>query len=513
MRLLAVHPGCLMYSKIYLRLEPLGLELVAAAARRAGHEVELIDLQVETEADYFRLLDRWQPDAVAFSLNYLANVPEVLDLAKATRERRPGCFIFAGGHSGSFTATELIIHSEGALDCVLRGEGEASIVRLLEAAGRDRSALEQVPGAVTLDGEGPPPIFVQHLDDLLPARDLLRHRRKYYIGQLDPCASIEFSRGCPWDCTFCSAWTFYGRSYRTKTPERAVEEIEQIPEPGLFILDDVAFIQAEHGMAIGEAIARKGIRKQYWLETRADVLLRNKEVFQLWSRIGLKIMFLGIEAIDEEGLKRFRKRVTLSQNFEALEFARSLGVTVAINLIAAPSWDRDRFRVIREWCQEIPEIVNISINTPYPGTESWRTEARRINTRDYRLFDIQHAVLPTYLSLSEFYEELVETQRVLSIKHLGFSALREAAGLAVGRLLRGQTNFVRMLWKFNSVYDPKLQIADHHQPVRYEISPPPEWEEKIARGALYVHGAGGRKGRQIDNETEAFVEAARMGAE
>ena len=105
------------------------------------------------------------------------------------------------------------------------------------------------PGAVTLDGEGPPPIFVQHLDDLLPARDLLRHRRRYYIGQLDPCASIEFSRGCPWDCTFCSAWTFYGRSYRTKTPERAVEEIEQIREPGLFILDDVAFIQAEHGLA------------------------------------------------------------------------------------------------------------------------------------------------------------------------------------------------------------------------------------------------------------------------
>jgi hopanoid C-3 methylase len=224
-------------------------------------------------------------------------------------------------------------------------------------------------------------------------------------------------------------------------------------------------------------------------------------------------MFLGIEAIDEAGLKQFRKRVTLSQNFEALEFARSLGVTVAINLIADPSWDRERFRVIREFCREIPEIVNISINTPYPGTESWLTEARRITTRDYRLFDIQHAVLPTRLSLAEFYEELVDTQRILSMKHLGFAALREAAGLAVGRLLRGQTNFVRMLWKFNSVYDPKLQIADHQQPVRYEISPPPAWEERIARGALYVHAAGGRKGRHIDNSTEAFVEATRMGAD
>ena len=153
MRLLGVHPGCLMYSKIYLRLEPLGLELVAAAARQAGHEVRLIDLQVETQKDYLRLLDRWRPDAVAFSLNYLANVPEVLDLARAIRERLPACFIFAGGHSASFTAEELLRHSGGALDCLLRGEGEASIGLLLDAAGHDPRMLERVPGAVTLAGE------------------------------------------------------------------------------------------------------------------------------------------------------------------------------------------------------------------------------------------------------------------------------------------------------------------------------------------------------------------------
>src|SRR6201997_315952 len=498
MKLLAVLPSCLMYSKIYLRLEPLGLELVAAACREAGHDVRIIDLQAETERDYFRMIDQWQPDAVAYSCNYLAIVPEILDLAKATRAKLPKSLMVVGGHSASFTAQELLEHGAGTLDCVLKGEGEPGMVALLEAAQSDRASLHKVPGVVTLEGEGPRPEFVHSLDNLLPARDLLRHRRRYFIGVLDPCASIEFSRGCPWDCVFCSAWTFYGRSYRTKSPECVIEELATIREPGVFLLDDVAFIQADHGMRIGEMIARKGIRKKYYLETRGDILLRNKEVFQFWRDIGLEYMFLGIEAIDEQGLKQFRKRVSLSQNFEALEFARSLGVTVAINLIADPSWDRDRFRVIREWCMEIPEIVNISVNTPYPGTESWRTEARRINTRDYRLFDIQHAVLPTNLSLPEFYEELVETQRVLSIKHLGFSALREAAGLAVGRLLRGQTNFVRMLWKFNSVYNPKLQLADHQQPVKYEISPPPQWEERIARGALYVHGAGGRKGREID---------------
>ena len=157
--------------------------------------------------------------------------------------------------------------------------------------------------------------------------------------------------------------------------------------------------------------------------------------------------------------------MTLNKNFEALEYARSLDITVAVNIIADPSWDRERFKVVRDWCLEIPEVVNISINTPYPGTETWHTESRRLTTRDYRLFDIQHAVLPTTLPLPEFYKELVETERVLSLKHLGWAAMRQCAGIVVRHLLRGQTNFLRMIWKFNSVYRPDLQVADHQQPI------------------------------------------------
>src|SRR5437660_11796569 len=89
MKLLAVHPSCLMYSKIYLRLEPLGLELVAAAAREAGHSVRLIDLQCESHRNFFRLIRHWRPDVIAFSGNYLANVPEIIDLARATRALLP----------------------------------------------------------------------------------------------------------------------------------------------------------------------------------------------------------------------------------------------------------------------------------------------------------------------------------------------------------------------------------------------------------------------------------------
>lgn len=487
MKLLCCHPSGLMYTEIFLRLEPLGVELVAAAARAAGHEVRIVDLQVFGPAEYFRLVDDWTPDAVCFGLNYLANIPEVVDLAKATKRRYPRCFFFVGGHSASFTAREILDHAEGAIDCVMKGEGEEIIPQLLQAAADDRMRLSTLPGVVAPDGEGPPPKLVASLDTLIPARDLLPKRRKYFIGVLDPAASIEFTRGCPWDCVFCSAWTFYGRSYRTASPEKVGEELQQIREPGVFIVDDVAFIHADHGFAIGREIEKRRIRKRYYLETRGDVLLRNKDVFRYWKRLGLEYMFLGVEAIDEEGLRLSRKRVKLSTNFEALEFARSLGLTVAINIIADPDWDEKRFQTIREWALSIPEIVNVSVNTPYPGTETFLTESRRLTTRDYRLFDIQHAVLPTRLPLEQFYRELVKTQQVLNAKHLGFAGLKDAAFLAARLLLRGQTNFLRMLWKFKGVYNPERQIADHHRPVRYTMRHPASSSDEQGKSRdLYV---------------------------
>jgi hypothetical protein len=177
--------------------------------------------------------------------------------------------------------------------------------------------------------------------------------------------------------------------------------------------------------------------------------------------------------------------VKLSANFEALEAARALGLSVAINLIADPSWDEARFAAIREWALSIPEIVNISVNTPYPGTESFLAESGRLTTRDYRLFDIQHAVLPTRLPLDRFYQELVKTQRVLSTKHLGWSGLRAAGATALGLLARGQTNFVRMLWKWNGVFNPRRQLADHRRLVRYEMGAPPP-APSASKQDLYV---------------------------
>jgi hopanoid C-3 methylase len=413
-------------------------------------------------------------------------------LAKQAKHRLPECFVFAGGHSASFTASEILEHASGAIDCVVRGEGEAITPLVLEAA-RDPDGLRTLPGVCTPLGQGPPPRLADDLDKLSPARDLLPRRKKYFIGVLDPCASIEFSRGCPWDCSFCSAWTFYGRHYRQLDARQAAEDLSRIQEPGVFVVDDVAFIRPEHGEALGREVERLGIRKQYYLETRGDVLLRNKEIFRFWKRLGLKYMFLGIEAIDDEGLKSHRKRITIRKNLEALECARELRIHAAVNIIADPSWDERHFEAVREWAFSVPEIVHLTVNTPYPGTETWVTESRKFTTRDYRLFDVQHAVLPTKLPLERFYQELVRTQQVLNQKHLGFAALKDTFVMAAKFLAHGQTNFVKMLWKFSSIYNPKRQMADHRREPRYLIGLPSAAPQPRANAELlYIHTPAAR---------------------
>src|SRR5579875_73008 len=241
MRILLVHPSALMHSELFLRLEPLGLERVATSLRRAGHQVRMVDLQVYTHAEMWAAMESFHPDSLGFSLNYLANVPEVIDLAKSAKARRPDCAVFVGGHSVSFIARQVLDQAGGAIDAVVRGEGEDVAPLLVEAlAGGDAS---EVPGVVTASGEGPAPQKTHSLDENLPARDIGGRRRRYFIGVLDPAASVEFSRGCPWDCSFCSAWTFYGRSYRKVSPEVAADDVARIEEPGVFLVDDVAFIQ------------------------------------------------------------------------------------------------------------------------------------------------------------------------------------------------------------------------------------------------------------------------------
>jgi hopanoid C-3 methylase len=153
---------------------------------------------------------------------------------------------------------------------------------------------------------------------------------------------------------------------------------------------------------------------------------------------------------------------------------------VAINLIADTHWDETHFRQAQEWATAVPEIVHLTVATPYPGTELFHTDSREFTTKDYRLFDIQHAVTSTRLPLRDFYTLLVETQSIINRKFMGWRNAVDVANLVASQLIRGQTNFVKMLFKFARAYNVDRFYGDHAKPVRYEMRPPTE--------------AGGRRG-------------------
>ena len=289
----------------------------------------------------------WRPDVVAFSCNYLANVPEIVDLAKATKALPSGtCFICVGGHSASFTASAILEHGEGAIDCVLKGEGEAAHAAAARSDRGDRDGRSPRCPARSPRGRGPAAGFCRIHSTTCGRRAIsLRHRRKYFIGTLDPCASIEFSRGCPWDCSFCSAWTFYGRSYRLISPERVVEDLR---------VDPRARRLHRRRCGLRPRAARHGDRRGDRPRGHPQALLpgnpRRRAAAQqggvplLEDGSGSSTCSSASRRSTRRACRKYRKRVPLGRNFEALEFARSLGINVAINLIADPDWDHERFR-------------------------------------------------------------------------------------------------------------------------------------------------------------------------
>ena len=163
------------------------------------------------------------------------------------------------------------------------------------------------------------PRYGRGLSELRTGAGLRDHPRTEYalstkVGRWLRPASSEGFDGSPWVGGAPNEVVF---DYTYDGIMRSVEQSRLRLAISRF---DVAFIHDSHGMALGEAVARAGIKKRYYLETRGDVLLRNKEVFRFWKQLCVAYMFLGLEAIDEEGLKKYRKRVPLGRNFEALEF-------------------------------------------------------------------------------------------------------------------------------------------------------------------------------------------------
>ena len=389
-------------------VEPLGLECVAGALELDGHECKIVDLRIDGEKAGMGKFRAFEPQVVGLQCNFTTERNRTLRLARTVKRDLPEAFVVVGGHDASRDPDWF---QDPAVDAVAVGDGEDVMVPLVDALDRGAS-LKRAPGLMLNTAAGPlytgPPPPRRNLDELpLPARHLIaEYADHYYINFRKPLALMETARGCPFKCNFCSVWKFHESTFREKSPERVVQELAEIEAPNVFITDDIFWMNVKRGQEMAKQIKASGIQKYFTVQTRTDIICRFPELIEMWKDCGNLAIFLGVEKIDDEGLRSVNKSNTADNNVRAIEILKDLGVGFTCNFIVDPDWDRGDFARLREWIDEMGTYNSgFSVLTPLPGTDLWNEVEKDLTTRHWEMYDIVHTVLPTTLSLEEFYEE------------------------------------------------------------------------------------------------------------
>jgi radical SAM superfamily enzyme YgiQ (UPF0313 family) len=448
-------------------VEPLGLECVAGGLEAAGHECRIFDLRIDGEEKGLDLCRRFAPDVVGLQCNFTTERNRTLRLAHAVRRQNPDAFIVLGGHDAS-RAPEWF--TDPAFDAIVVGDGEEVAPGLLDALSRGAD-LKSVLGLVMHRGgqtvnTGAAPAR-RNVDSLpLPARHLIRHYApEYYINFRKPLALMETARGCPFKCNFCSVWKFHESTFREMSPERVVAELQTIEAPNIFITDDIFWLDVNRGREMAKQIQAAGIRKYFTVQTRTDIICRHPELIEQWKGCGNLAIFLGVEAIDDAGLDAVNKKNKAANNVRAIEILKELKVGFTSNFIVDPGWDHDDFARLREWiAQRGAYNSGFSVLTPLPGTDLWDSARREVTTHDWEMYDIVHTVLPTKLSLEEFYEEYAKLWRTtleVRYQHRGRARtyFQLAGALATGKVTLGAVKKGMFLAKVFS--KPETFLAAH----------------------------------------------------
>lgn len=414
MRILLIQPGLgktLGFHRMAL-VEPLGLEMVASSLLACGHEVKILDLRIEKNLE--KWMKDFDPSLCGVSCSFTIDVYQVLRIAKAVKEIKRDTFVVVGGHHASLNPSDF---SDPSIDAVVIGEGERTTPDLA-AALEVRKDIQHIPG-LAINQERKQRFSgsretIKNLNTLpFPARHLLHpHRGKYHLGFQRPIATMETARGCPYRCEFCSVWKFYGGECRAKTPERVLEEIISLRERYLFFTDDNFLSSPERTRRIAELLLASGIKRRITFQARSDTIVEHPEIISLWKKAGLWKVFVGFEKIEDAELSLLGKRNTVKNNEEALRILRSNKVEVCASFIVDPQYGRKDFErlrhYIRHWNLYSPSLT---ILTPLPGTELFRQVESNLTSRNLELFDLVHALLPTKLSLEDFYSEFSDLYR------------------------------------------------------------------------------------------------------
>jgi len=352
-----------LWGQIYFRFPYLALTTLAALT---GEEwrVSIIDENVDA-IDFSDL-----PDLVAITV--------ITPLAKRGYEiadsfREKGVPVVLGGIHPTMMKDEAKTHA----DSVVIGEAEETWPLVL--SNFQRGNLQPFYESAN---------FCTLSKLTIPKRTLL-NRKGYFFTN-----TIQTTRGCPFDCEFCSVTSFYGHTYRVRPVEDVVNEIGQMEKGFLFFVDDNIAGKTSYAKELFEALIPLKIK---WFSQSSLNIVKDRELLNLAQRSGCKGLFIGFESLSQENLKAMGKSANrVSEYKDAIKMLHDHGIGIQGSFIFGTDYDdKSVFSDVLRFVEKTHiEAVLFSILTPFPGTRIYETlqrENRIINT-DWEKYDMNHVV-------------------------------------------------------------------------------------------------------------------------
>jgi len=359
--------------------QPLGTLHVAAALEEAGHEVTFINGAFHLTDVIVDKVRNFTPDFIGiYSTTF--GWPRAKETAGLLRRELPDSFIAVGGPF-PIAMQEQCLAEEGAIDAVVTGEGEVTVVELLERL-QDRKNLAGLEGVVYRDGEtvvkNPPRPFITDLDALpFPARHLLGDRNLYLpppaTFKRTPVAVLMTSRGCNRKCLYCFQIDKERKSgIRFRSVENVLEEIEHLLASGyreIKFIDDTLAADYDRAMRLALEIKRRGLDFTWFASACVNQV--DAPLLKAFREAGCWAILMGAESGVQKNLNTLRKGTTLAQIKKAVKTAKEAGLTVFTPFLFGIPGEtyEEALETIRFACELDPHVANFHAITPFPGTE------------------------------------------------------------------------------------------------------------------------------------------------
>jgi anaerobic magnesium-protoporphyrin IX monomethyl ester cyclase len=383
---------------------PLGLLLVGAAARDAGHEVSLLDAEANrlTNEQIVAVVKRARPAVVMTGhAGSTPAHPVCVAMFEAIKAACPETLCVYGGVFPTYH-DEQVLREHPATDVVVRGEGEATVVALLDALARG-AALSDVDGLTFRSPTGvertPDRVAIGSLDEYRVGWELIEDWDLYQCFGRGRAAIVQLSRGCPHRCTYCGQHGFWKR-WRHRDPEALADEIAWLHrEHGVrfvTLADENPTTLADVWLGFLAAMARREVEVEFFATIRATDIVRDAHAMDLYRRAGLRYILMGIDTTDPDVIRQIRKRSTTKEDLTACRLLRDHGIHPIIGHIVG--FGDETWTDLRRAGKALALYDGDYLNAMYATPHSWTPFAiesadRLVVQEDQRRWDYRNQVL------------------------------------------------------------------------------------------------------------------------